>query len=70
MKNSKSVGILLILGMIFSITVSHLPVLHSLLYHKLNPVPAAENASLTLSGIPSGKRIVLDGEWEFTGINF
>lgn len=64
MKKQKFVSFLLILGMLFSLIVSHIPVTLSLLYHKISDVPSAKKAVLPLSGIRK-KSIVLDGEWEF-----
>ena len=65
MNRPRHVGVLLILGMVFALLVSHLPVVYSLFYHQLTNVPAAEKGSLHLSDVPRSERIILDGEWEF-----
>jgi len=64
MKNQKFTSFILIFGMLFAVMVSHLPLVFSLLYHRLTGVPSAHNACLSLSGLHD-KRIILDGEWEF-----
>jgi hypothetical protein len=65
MKRPGRTELLLILGMLFALAVSHLPVVYTHFYHSLTDVPAAENGSVPLSNVPDSKRIVLDGEWEF-----
>lgn len=65
MKRQKGTEMLLILGMLFVIVVSHLPVVYTLLYHDLTGAPTAKDGSIGLSGISSGQTIVLDGDWEF-----
>lgn len=64
MKKQKLVDMLLIFGVLFSVIVSHIPVVLSLMYHRLSGIPSAQNAVLSLSDTKSN-RIVLDGEWEF-----
>lgn len=64
-KNKKYIGILLILGMLLSTTISHIPVIFSLLYHRLSETPPAVNAVLSLSCKSDNNRIIMDGEWEF-----
>lgn len=65
MKKPGRTEILLILGMLFALVCSHLPVLHTLFYHNLSNVPAAKNGSVDFSNVSNIDRIVLDGEWEF-----
>lgn len=65
MKRQKGTGVLLILGMLFVLVASHLPVAYTLFYHDLTGAPTAKNGTVGLSGVPSGQSIVLDGEWEF-----
>lgn len=57
--------ILLILGILFALVISHIPVVYTLFYHSITKVPTAENGSLRLSIAPGKERIALDGEWEF-----
>lgn len=56
---------LLILGLLFVVVISHLPVVYTLSYHGLTGVPAAEDGSISLSGVSPERSIILDGEWEF-----
>ena len=65
MKRQKGTEVLLILGMLFVIVASHLPVAYTLFYHNLTGAPTAKNGSIGLSGISSGQSLVLDGNWEF-----
>ncbi len=65
MKRPRYMEILLILGMLFALVVSHLPVVYTLLYHSISGVSTAENANIHLSNLADGERAVLDGEWEF-----
>lgn len=65
MKRQKSTEALLILGMLFVLVASHLPVAYTLFYHSLTGAPTAKNGNIGLSGVSSGQSIVLDGEWEF-----
>lgn len=65
MKRKKHIVALLILAMIFSLALSHLPVILTLLYHKNSGIPSARDASLSLPNLQDKKRIVIDGEWEF-----
>lgn len=53
------------MGMVFTILVSHLPVLYTAFYHELTGQPKAETGMLQLPESNTGKRIILDGEWEF-----
>ncbi|HEX3039048.1 MAG TPA: ATP-binding protein [Caproiciproducens sp.] len=65
MKRLKGTESLLILGMLFVIVISHLPVVYTLFYHDLTGIPAAEDGSVSLCGISPGRSIVLDGKWKF-----
>lgn len=65
MKKTGRTEILLILGLLFTLVASHIPVLYTLHYHSLTKVPASENGIIQLSNVPGSERIVLDGEWEF-----
>ncbi len=65
MRRQRHAGILLILGMLFTLVVSHLPVVYTLFYHQFTNVPTAETGSLQLSDMSASERIILDGEWEF-----
>lgn len=65
MKRLKYTETLLILGMLFVIVISHLPVAYTLFYHDLTGAPTAENGSISFSGISSVQNVVLDGQWEF-----
>lgn len=65
MKRLKRTEFLLILGMLFVIAASHLPVAYTVFYHDLTGAPTARNGSMGLSGVSSGQSIVLDGDWEF-----
>lgn len=65
MKRPGRTEILLILGMVFALATSHLPVVYTQLYHSLTNIPPAENGSVHLSPGPDRERIVLDGDWEF-----
>lgn len=57
--------ILLIAGMVFTILVSHLPVLYTAFYHELTGQPKAKAGIFKLPEGNADERIVLDGEWEF-----
>ena len=65
MKRPGRTEILLILGMLFALLASHLPVVYTLLYHSISNVPISKNASLHIFDVSNGERIVLDGDWEF-----
>lgn len=65
MKKPKYTETLLVLGMLFVIVISHLPVAYTLFYHDLTGAPTAKDGNIGLSGISSGRNVVLDGQWEF-----
>ncbi len=65
MKRQKGTEVLLILGMLFVLVASHVPVAYTLFYHDLTGAPTAKNGSIGLSGFSSGQSVVLDGDWEF-----
>lgn len=65
MKKPGRTGPLLIIGLLFVIVISHLPVVYTLFYHNLADAPLAEKGSLDLARGSLGKSLVLDGEWEF-----
>lgn len=65
MSRLRKTEILLIAGMLFTIIVSHLPVVYTVFYHELTGMPKSEAGKLHLSKANSGGRIILDGEWEF-----
>jgi len=65
MRGPQYIRIQLLAGFLLAVLIPHLPVLYTLFYHQLTDAPASVNASISLPGDYSGKRIVLDGEWEF-----
>jgi hypothetical protein len=65
MNKGHKTEIMLIAGMIFTILVSHLPMLYTVFYHALTGQPKAEAGMLRLPEVKAGERIILDGEWEF-----
>lgn len=65
MSKLRKIEILLIAGMVFTILMSHLPVLYTVLYHELTGKPKAEAGVLILAEAEAGERVILDGEWEF-----
>lgn len=65
MKKPGRTETLLILGMLFVLAISHLPVAYTLLYHNLSGAPTVKDGHIDFSGSPADGRIVLDGEWEF-----
>ncbi|SBV97905.1 conserved membrane hypothetical protein [uncultured Eubacteriales bacterium] len=65
MKRPGRPEILLVLGLLFALAVSHLPVVYTLLYHSVSNVPAAEDGRVRLPYLSEGERVILDGEWEF-----
>lgn len=65
MNRLRRMEILLIAGMVFTILVSHLPVLYTEFYHELTGRPTAKAGILQLPEVYAGERIILDGEWEF-----
>lgn len=65
MQNSKHTRVYLILGFLFSILFTHLPVVYTVFYHSLTGTPTAMNGSIALEKASPDGTIVLDGEWEF-----
>ena len=65
MKRSERTKAFLIIGMLFAILSSHLPLMYTLFYHELTGVSRAEAGSINLSGASVDRRIILEGEWEF-----
>jgi len=65
MKKSKRTKVLLILGILFVVVISHLPVIFTLFYHNLTDVPTSKKGSINLTEISSSQNIILDGQWEF-----
>jgi hypothetical protein len=61
----KHTKVWLILGMLFSILSTHLPVLYTLFYHEITSAPTTMNGTIDLSSLSANKKIVLDGKWEF-----
>lgn len=64
MKDPRHIRLQLLAGFLLAVLVPHLPVFYTLFYHQLTGAPTAVNADISLSDY-SGKRTVLDGEWEF-----
>jgi hypothetical protein len=65
MKESKHIKIYLILGFVFSVLLTHLPVVYSLFYHSLTGAPRVVGGSIDITQLSPSKTIVLDGKWEF-----
>lgn len=65
MKESKHTKAYLILGLIFVILFTHLPVVYTLFYHNLTGAPTAEGGSIDVMPLSPARTIVLDGRWEF-----
>jgi len=65
MKESKHMKTNLILGLVFSILFTHLPVVYTVFYHNLTGTPAAVDGKIDLNSLSPEKAIVLDGNWEF-----
>lgn len=62
---SKHTKASLILGLMFVILFSHLPVVYTLYYHKLTGAPTAVDGNMDLTACSPAQSIVLDGKWEF-----
>jgi hypothetical protein len=65
MKGSKHIKANLILGLIFVILFSHLPVAYTVFYHNLTDAPTAIDGSIDLKKLSPTRTIVLDGRWDF-----
>ncbi|MBW7571959.1 sensor histidine kinase [Caproiciproducens faecalis] len=65
MMKSRHTKAYLILGLIFVILFTHLPVVYTLFYHNLTGAPTAENGNINGTMLSSSQTIVLDGSWEF-----
>lgn len=66
MKNeSRHTKASLVLGLIFAILFTHLPVLYTLFYHDLTGAPEAVDGSMDVTMNSPDRTIILDGEWEF-----
>lgn len=55
----------LILGFMFAILFTHLPVVYTLLYHNLTGAPTSVDGSIDVTETSPERSIVLDGKWEF-----
>lgn len=65
MKESKHTKANLILGLIFVILFTHLPVIYTAFYHNLTGAHTAEGAKMDAAQFSKDRTIVLDGKWEF-----
>lgn len=65
MNESKHLRAYLILGLIFVILFTHLPVVYTLFYHNLTGAPTAAGGNIDVKQFSSAGTIVLDGKWEF-----
>lgn len=65
MKQSKYIRANLILGLIYVILFTHLPVVYTVFYHNLTDAPTAIDGSIYLNKLSPDQTIVLDGSWEF-----
>lgn len=55
----------LVLGLIFTTLLTHLPVAYTVFYHTLTGAPAAVEGNMDLKGSSPEGTIILDGNWEF-----
>lgn len=55
----------LVLGLIITLLLTHLPVAYSLFYHNLTGAPTAVDGKMVLEGRSPDGTIILDGKWEF-----
>ncbi|HOK43897.1 MAG TPA: hypothetical protein PLD49_09550 [Thermoclostridium caenicola] len=67
MSNVKHARVYLILGLIFVIVFTHLPVVNTLSYHSLTGAPEATDGKMDLQMASPARTVVLDGKWDFTG---
>jgi len=65
MNDSKRAKLYLVLGLVFVILFSHLPVIYTLLYHELTGAPTAVDGIMDAETVSPARKIVLDGKWEF-----
>lgn len=65
MKESKHTKAYLILGLVFAIVFTHLPVVYTMFYHSLTGAPEVIGGSIDITPFSPAKTIVLDGSWEF-----
>ena len=65
MKASKHTKTYLILGLVFVILFTHLPVVYTLFYHDLTGAPTAVGGIMDVKTASPVSTVVLDGEWEF-----
>jgi hypothetical protein len=65
MSGSKHTRAWLIVGMLFSLLVTHIPILYTLFYHELTGTPIAKEGMLSVSSPINSEKTILDGEWEF-----
>lgn len=65
MKESKHTKAYLILGLIFVILFTHLPVVYTMFYHNLTGATTAVDGSIDVTSLSTAKTIVMDGKWEF-----
>jgi len=65
MKESKHTKTYLVLGLIFMILFTHLPVAYTAFYHNLTGAPTAVDGRIDLKKLSPDRTIILDGNWEF-----
>jgi len=65
MSSVKQTRTYLVLGLIFVIVFTHLPVVYTLFYHHLTGAPQAQDGNMDLTGVSLSRTVVLDGKWEF-----
>lgn len=65
MKELNHKKVCLILGLLFVLLFTHLPVAFTMFYHELTGAPKAEGGKIDLSSQSLSGKIILDGSWEF-----
>lgn len=65
MKESKYIKANLILGLVFVILLTHIPVVYTVFYHFFTDAPEAIDGSIDLKKLSPDRAIILDGNWEF-----
>lgn len=65
MNATKHTKVYLILGLVFVILSTHLPVVYTMLYHNLTGAPTAADGVIDLTMTSPARTTVLDGKWEF-----
>lgn len=66
MKNeSRHTKASLVLGLIFAVLFTHLPVFYTLFYHDLTGAPEAVDGSMNVTMNSPVRTMILDGKWEF-----